>query len=107
MITRFRVTVGVAYGSDTRLVQRLIHACAEEHADVLHGRPENPVVVRLIGFGENSLDLELLFYSTNIFRIETTKSEIRFAILDTFKQHGISIPFPQRDVHMITPPSRI
>lgn len=105
MVTRFRITVGVAYGSDARQVQQLIHACAVAHQDVISDKPENPVVVRLVGFGDSSLDLELLFYSTNIFRIESTKSEIRFAILDTFKQHGISIPFPQRDVHMIAPPS--
>ncbi|MEO8589862.1 MAG: mechanosensitive ion channel domain-containing protein [Flavobacteriales bacterium] len=106
MVTRFRITVGVAYGSDVRQVQQLIHACAVAHPDVLGDEPESPVVVRLADFGDSSLDLELLFYSTNIFRIETTKSEIRFAILDTFKQYGISIPFPQRDVHMIVPPSQ-
>lgn len=104
MVNRFRITVGVAYGSDEQLVHRLLKDCAERHADVITNEPEKAVVVRLIGFGDSSLDFELLFWSRNAFRIEQTKSDIRFAILKAFREGGVTIPFPQRDVHLIPSP---
>ncbi|MBK9417520.1 MAG: mechanosensitive ion channel [Flavobacteriales bacterium] len=101
MVNRFRITVGVAYGSDEQLVHRVLKDCAERHAEVITNEPEKAVLVRLIGFGDSSLDFELLFWSRNAFRIEQTKSDIRFAILKAFREAGVTIPFPQRDVHLI------
>jgi small-conductance mechanosensitive channel len=103
--TRFRLQVGVAYGSDERTVQRILTNCATDHPMTITSDPTHPVVVRLIDFGDSSLDFEILFWSRNIFSIEQTKSEIRFSILDGFRKEGVVIPFPQRDVHMIPPPS--
>jgi small-conductance mechanosensitive channel len=97
---RFRITVGVAYGSDEQLVHRVLTQCASGHVDVITNDPEKAVLARLIGFGESSLDFEILFWSRNAFRIEQTKSDIRFAILKGFREAGITIPFPQRDVHL-------
>jgi len=68
---------------------------------VITNDTEHPVVVRLIDFGNSSLDFEILFWSRNIFYIEQTKSEIRFTIVEGFRKAGIVIPFPQRDVHII------
>jgi small-conductance mechanosensitive channel len=56
---------------------------------------------RLVDFGDNGILFELFFWSVNIFRIENTKSDIRFEINKQFNENGIVIPFPQRDVHMI------
>ncbi|MBK7383874.1 MAG: mechanosensitive ion channel [Flavobacteriales bacterium] len=100
MVTRFHIGVGVAYGTDARLVERVLIQCANAHPAVLSDDHGHSITVRLVDFGDSSLDFEVLFYSRNVFRIETTKSEIRFAIVDAFKENGITIPFPQRDVHM-------
>jgi small-conductance mechanosensitive channel len=55
---------------------------------------------RFVNFGDSSLDFELYFWSTNIFYVESTKSDLRFMINNRFKESGITIPFPQRDVHI-------
>jgi small-conductance mechanosensitive channel len=101
--TRFRLSVGVAYGSDERLVRQILEACALEQEEVISNDPEHPVRVRLIDFGESALKFDVLFWSQNIFMIEQTKSHIRFRILERFREAGFAIPFPQRDLHIIPP----
>ena len=97
--TRFRVHVGVAYGSDTKLVRSVLMECAEEHNFVAK-KPQPQV--RFIDFGDSSLDFDLLFFSDNMFRIESVKSDIRFMIDQKFRANNIQIPFPQRDLHIIS-----
>ncbi len=101
--TRFKVTVSVAYGTDVESVQEILVTCAASHADVLKDstHPEKAPFARLVDFGDNGIHFELYFWSTNIFRIESTKSDMRFAINKIFNENKIVIPFPQRDVHMI------
>ncbi|MGB0523284.1 MAG: mechanosensitive ion channel family protein [Flammeovirgaceae bacterium] len=94
---RFMVGVGVAYGSDVQLVKELLLNCAKEHPDVA-STPSS--FVRFVNFGNSSLDFELYFWSEHIWVIENIKSDLRFAIDATFREHKITIPFPQRDVHM-------
>ncbi len=95
--TRFRINVGVAYGSDVDLVLKILEASALEHPDI-----SNPLHVeaRFIDFGNSSLDFQLLFYSENVFRIEKEKSDIRKIINRKFIENGINIPFPQMDIHL-------
>lgn len=94
--TRFCVKVGVAYGSDVPLVKKVLLECAANEETVF----SNPSpFVRFIDFGNSSLDFEVHFWTTETFRVEDTKSNIRFKIDDAFREHGIRIPFPQRDVH--------
>ena len=95
--TRFKITVGVAYGSDVRLVKQLLEDSAKEHESV-SATPEPSA--RFIDFGDSSLDFELVFFSSEMFRIEFVKSDIRFLIDDKFRENNVSIPFPQRDVHV-------
>jgi len=99
--TRFKVNVGVAYGSDTKLVRNVLIECASDHNFV--AKKPKPRV-RFNDFGDSALDFELLFFSDNMFRIESVKSDIRFLIDQKFKAHGIHIPFPQRDLHIIATP---
>ena len=94
-VTRFEIKVGVAYGSDTSMVSKLLIECAKKHKDVMKV-PEPSVLFR--DFGSSSLDFGLMFYSSNLFRIERTKSEIRFAIDKAFRENGVTIAFPQQDV---------
>lgn len=92
---RFHVEVGVAYGSDAELVRKVLLEIAAEHPKVLSSPKPS---VRLLGFGDSSLDFDVLFWSRDLLRVEDTKSDIRFAINAAFIKEGIQIPFPQRDV---------
>ena len=95
--TRFRINVGVAYGSDVDLVLEILQKSALEHPEIKDGSSIN---VRFLNFGNSSLDFELLFFSKNIFRIENVKSEIRIIINRKFIENNITIPFPQIDLHL-------
>ncbi len=99
--TRFHVDVGVAYGSDTRLVEKILLECAKTHSNISN----NPgPFVRFNDFGNSSLDFQLYFWTENSFRVENTKSALRFMIDDQFRKNNITIPFPQRDVHIKSKP---
>jgi small-conductance mechanosensitive channel len=95
--TRENVLVGVAYGSDVQLVKKLLLQAALNHPLVLK-EPEPSVL--FINFGESSLDFKLVFTLNNSFESGKPKSDIRFEIDELFRKHNISIPFPQRDVHL-------
>jgi small-conductance mechanosensitive channel len=99
-LTRFHVQVGVAYGSDVRLVEKLLLECAKDQPQI----SSTPIpFVRFNDFGNSSLDFQLFFWTENSFRVEQIKSALRFLIDDHFRQNNIRIPFPQRDVHIIPP----
>ena len=97
--TRFRINVGVAYGSDVDLVIELLKQSAAEHSGIKNKAAIN---ARFIDFGNSSLDFELLFFSRDIFRIENVKSEIRKIINQKFNENNVRIPFPQMDLHLRT-----
>lgn len=94
---RFRIPVGVAYGSDARKVEKLLLEVARENSDVL----DDPApVVRLMEFGDSSLNMELRVWSSSlVHRKGRLTSALNFAIYEKFGEHGIEIPFPQRDLH--------
>ncbi|MEW4925501.1 mechanosensitive ion channel domain-containing protein [Algibacter sp. 2305UL17-15] len=97
MKTRFRIDVGVAYGSDIDLVIRILEESAFEHSDVFN---RESTEARLVNFGNSSLDFQVLFFSQNIFRISKVKSDIRRNISRKFDENNIAIPFPQMDLHV-------
>ena len=94
---RFKIEVGVAYGSDTKLVKELLLKVATEHPGV--NEVPNPFV-RFTNFGNSSLDFELHFFSRNFINIEDVKSDLRFDIDNAFRENDVEIPFPQRVVWM-------
>ncbi|MUU78100.1 mechanosensitive ion channel family protein [Winogradskyella endarachnes] len=96
--TRESVAVGVAYGSDVQLVKKLLLQAASTNDHVL-SVPEPTVV--FTNFGESSLDFKLVFTLSDSFKAQFPKSEIRFEIDRLFRENNISIPFPQRDIHII------
>ena len=98
-LTRERVTVGVAYGSDVQLVKKLLLQAANEHESVLE-EPE-PVVL-FMNFGDSALEFRLVFTLNNSFEAIVPQSDLRFRIDELFREHNIKIPFPQRDVHLIS-----
>ena len=95
--TRFRIHVGVAYGSDVDLVIQILEDSVLEHPDILDRKL---IEARLSDFGNSSLDFQVLFFSENVFRIEKVKSDIRRIINRKFNEHKITIPFPQMDLHV-------
>ncbi len=96
--TRESVSVGVAYGSDTALVKKLLLEVAKEHKSVLvHPGP----LVLFTDFADSALTFKLIFTLNDSFQAAIPQSDIRFAIDQKFREHGIAIPFPQRDVHII------
>jgi len=95
--TRFRIDVGVAYGSNVDLVLKILEESAFEHPDI-HDRELTEA--RLVDFGNSSLDFQVLFFSKNIFRISKVKSDIRRIINQKFAENNITIPFPQVDLHV-------
>ncbi|MAY84648.1 MAG: hypothetical protein CMP59_10990 [Flavobacteriales bacterium] len=95
-LTRFRVDVGVAYGSDTKLVEKLLLECADKEETITERiKP----FVMFQNFGDSSLDFSLYFWSEEVWRIERTKSRLRFSIDQAFRDNKVTIPFPQRDLH--------
>lgn len=92
---RFHVKVGVAYGSNTALVKEILMKVADEHERIL--KTPKPIV-RFLDFGNSSLDFDLLFWSRDLIRIEDIKSDLRFGIDQAFRERGVEIPFPQRDL---------
>jgi small-conductance mechanosensitive channel len=94
--TRFKIRVGVAYGSDVDLVIKVLKESALEHQDITD---KSSIIARFVDFGNSSLDFELLFFTRNIFRIENLKSDIRKIINRKFIENNITIPFPQVDLH--------
>jgi len=96
---RVTITVGVVYGSPTREVERLIFRALEEHPKVLK-RPEPVVLFR--DFGDNALIFETRFWieMRSILDRLQIESDIRFRIDELYREAGIVIAFPQRDVHL-------
>jgi len=102
---RFAFPVGVSYGSDPERVRKILAEVALRHPDVL----EDPYPeVLFAGFGDSSLDFQLRVWT--IRRVQTPLvlgSELYYAIFAAFRQHGIEIPFPQRDLHLKTVSSSV
>lgn len=97
---RFQVEVGVSYHSDVDLVTKVLLQCSEEQKELIKDENHKPYV-RFQNFGESSLLFCLMFWTKDIFHAEQVKSELRFKIFKAFRENKITIPFPQRDVHII------
>jgi small-conductance mechanosensitive channel len=96
-IRRVDIAVGVSYGSDPRAALAILDRVARAHAEVL----ESPTPIALfVGFGDSSLLFELRFWTPEYDAYIRVGSEVRTAIFAAFKEAGIEIPFPQRDVHV-------
>jgi len=94
--TRFHLEVGVAYGSDTEKVKRILENTAAAHSGVMEER----IWVRFKDFGESALIFDLIFWSREKWHIEQVKSELRYSIDRAFREQDVTIPFPQRDLHL-------
>jgi len=101
-IIRCQVRVGVAYGSEVREVGKLLYQAVAEHGRILK-KPEPAVIFS--DFGDNALIFDLYYWiqlgDASMEKI-TVESDVRFLIEKYFRENGITIPFPQRDMHLDT-----
>src|SRR5205807_1790387 len=94
---RFRLPVGVAYGSDVNKVREALLAAGRENPNTLKDPAPN---VFLDKFGQNSIDLELVVWSKEMsYRPRRFRSDLNFAIAQKLREAGIQIPSPQRDLN--------
>lgn len=100
--TREYIRVGVAYGSDTEKVKNILLESVDEQKGVL--KSPKPFVL-FEDFGDSALIFVVNFYLNDSFSDPKIKSDIRFRIDRLFRESNISIPFPQRDVHIYQKPS--
>jgi potassium efflux system protein len=98
-VNRIVITVGVAYGSDTELAHELLRKVADEHPRVLDD-PEP--LITFDQFGDNALNFTLRCYLPSMEKRLSTVNELHMAIDKAFRDAGITIAFPQRDVHIDT-----
>jgi potassium efflux system protein len=96
-IIRIRIPIGIAYGSDTVLAENLMLKAAEANPMVLTN-PEPQAV--FLGFGDNSLNFELRVFINDINDWIPMLHKLNQAVDHEFRGAGVSISFPQRDVHL-------
>lgn len=100
--TRENVKIGVAYGSDVALVTKILEEIAQHQKGIL----KNPKPFVLFeDFGDSALLFSLNYYTNDSFTDLRIKSDVRYTIDAKFREHRITIPFPQRDVHIFQQPT--
>jgi len=97
---RLDIPVGVSYNSDPEKVREVLLEVARLHPRVLQ-RPEPRVLFK--DFGDSALNMLLWAWVEEPYSYRLIVSEINFEIFRAFREAGIHIPFPQRDVHIIPP----
>lgn len=95
--TRQIVEVGVAYGSDYRLVERLLLEAVAGDPDIAVD-PAPSVVLK--SFADSSVTFDLRFVIEDVGKISATTHHVKLRVAELFAEHGVEIPFPQRDLHL-------
>ncbi len=96
-LARLTIAVGVSYSADVRKVERVLLECASENDNIVTW--PKPFVY-FADFGSSSLDFELRAYVRDNDNALGTRSALRFAIIEKFREADIEIPFPQQDLHV-------
>jgi small-conductance mechanosensitive channel len=96
---RLDIFFGTAYDNDPHEVRRIAIEAASSVKRVLTDRPP---VCHIVGFGDSSVDYILRFWITDpTGGLTNIRGNVYLALWDAFKEHGISIPFPQREVRVL------
>ncbi|MES9869786.1 MAG: mechanosensitive ion channel domain-containing protein [Sedimenticola sp.] len=101
---RVRAPIGVAYGSDVEKVKEILLDIAHRQPGAILDGSVNMPKVLFLGFGDSALNFELRFIIRNVDEKLQTLSDVNFAIDKAFRENDISIPFPQRDLHLRSSP---
>lgn len=96
-VARLILPVGVAYGTSVARVLELLQEAADNHPEVL---PDPPPMPLFIAFGDSALEFELRVWVADLRRRLIVRSDILADIDRLFREDGIEIPFPQRDLHL-------
>ncbi len=96
---KVKFSVGVAYGADVDKVMRVIEEVVNSHPEIIKRGDKKPLV-RLVEFGESSLNFLIIAWIPNIMDQWRVAHELRIALYNKFREKGIEIPFPQLDVHI-------
>lgn len=98
---RITIPIGVAYGSDVELVIRTLLDVAHAHEGVMKNHPGvSPPKAQFRRFGDSALEFELRCFIRQIDKSIDITTDLNVAIDRAFREAGITIPFPQRDVHV-------
>ncbi len=97
---RIRVEVGVSYDSDPDHVEKLLLGVAEQNSDIEQDDPTRMPLVRFQDFGDSSLTFVLVAWINNVIKIRQINSDLHHQVFDKLKGAGVTIAFPQRDVHI-------
>ena len=97
---RIRIEVGVSYDSDPDHVEKLLLEVAEQNSDIEQDDPTRMPLVRFQDFGDSSLTFVLVAWINNVIKIRQINSDLHHQVFDKLKDAGVTIAFPQRDVHI-------
>ena len=97
---RIRIEVGVSYDSNPDQVEKLLLEVAEQNSDVEQDDPTRMPLVRFQDFGDSSLTFVLVAWINNVIKIRQINSDLHHQVFDKLKDAGVTIAFPQRDVHI-------
>lgn len=101
-LARFRIEFGVAYGSDKETVRAAALEAANRVDFIVHHTPSREPEVWLVGYGDSALVFQLLAWvsKAGVRRPERVRSTVLWELETQLREHGIEIPFPQRDLHL-------
>ena len=97
---RLIIEIGVAYGSDVNKVKEILEKVSSNHDQVITDGRAAPPKALFMGFGDSSLDFQLRVRIVDIKKRYDVLSDLNFEINQNFATEGITIPFPQRDIHI-------
>lgn len=95
--SRFDIQIGVSYNSDVNKVMTILKEITEKEQRISqHPKP----FVRFNDYADSSLIFNVYFWTTDVFRVENLKSDLRVKYFEAFRENNIEIPFPQRVLHI-------
>lgn len=97
--TRLQLYVGVAYGSNTKLVHKLLHEITLKHPEIINEGRNVPLIL-FNNFGDSCLEFEIRIVIKDVNKRQDVRSDLHFLIDDAFRANNIEIPFPQQDVYI-------
>lgn len=95
--SRFEIQLNMAYTADLHLLMDLLRKVTMAHKSVSKVREPS---IRITKFDESFMEITVMFWCAEVFRVENIKSELRVAIFDALRSHNFQFPMPQRIIHI-------